>query len=544
MVTTLQPAASRSDSSSAIDAPDTAQRWGRAVETVTVAGHPCRVYTHRPRSVSELLRDARRWGDRPFVIEGQRRLGFLAFEAAVQRVASVLRARGIAQGDRVVLLGYNSLEWLASFWALQALGAVTVLANAWWGDEETRQALATIEPAAVLTDRSGERALDPCFHPMDLRALREAVDAEVPAPELPLPQVAEDDLALIMFSSGTTGLAKGVMMSHRGVIANIQNLLALTGRLPHELSIDKPGTVSLLTVPLFHLAGIQISLSTLLSGGSLVFLEGRFDPLAILELIQREKVRVWGAIPTMVSRVVEHEHFGEFDVSSLRSIPMGGAAISAELREKVQRAFPATKKSVGSLYGLTEAGGVLAAGSADDVKGRPGCVGRPLPVVELRIADADAGGGGEIFARTPTVTLGYWRDPTPIADAEGWVKTGDLGRIEDGHLYLVGRSKDIVIRGGENIACAHVEHCLQAHPDVVEVAIIGLPHADLGEEVAAVVVLREGASATAEDLRRHAAAHLGKFEVPSRWWLRGEALPTNATGKILKRDLPRQWSGD
>ncbi|VTU22544.1 Long-chain-fatty-acid--CoA ligase [Variovorax sp. SRS16] len=543
-MSTLQQASPPVAAPADIDTPDASQRWGRTVETVTVAGHPCRAYAHRPRSIPELLRDARRWGHRPFVIEGERRLDFLAFEAAVQRVASALRARGIAQGDRVVLLAYNSLEWLVAFWALQSLGAVTVLANAWWGDDETREALATVDPVAVLTDREGARALDPSFRPMDLRALRSVIDASESVAALPPTRLSEDDLAIIMFSSGTTGVAKGVMMSHRGVIANIQNLLALTGRLPNELPMDKPGTVSLLTVPLFHLAGIQISLSTLLSGGSLVFLEGRFDPLAILNLIQREKVRVWGSIPTMVSRVVEHERFAEFDTSSLRSIPMGGAAISVELREKVQRAFPATKKSVGSLYGLTEAGGVLAAGSGDDVKGRPGCVGKPLPVVELRIADADASGAGEIFARTPTVTLGYWGDPVPIADADGWVKTGDLGRVEDGHLYVVGRSKDIVIRGGENIACAHVEHGLQTHPDVVEVAVVGLPHADLGEEVAAVVVLREGASANVEDLRRHAAAHLGKFEVPSRWWLRSEALPTNATGKIFKRDLPRQWAGD
>ncbi|WP_256354293.1 class I adenylate-forming enzyme family protein [Variovorax sp. dw_308] len=520
------------------------QRWGRSVEAGVVAGHPCRVYAQRPRSLSELLHDARRWGTRPFVIEGERRLGFAAFEAAVHRVAGHLHARGIRQGDRVVLLGYNSVEWLASFWAVQLLGGVAVLANAWWGDDETRTALALIEPAAVLTDRSGAHAIDERFHPIDLRALRAIVDSSEQVAQPPTPPVGEDDIAIIMFSSGTTGAAKGVMMSHRGVVANIQNLLVLTGRLPSELPIDKPGTVSLLSVPLFHLAGIQISFSTLLSGGALVFLEGRFDPAEVLGLIQREKVRVWGSIPTMVSRVVDFEDFDAFDTSSLRSIPMGGAAISAKLRAKVQRAFPATKKSVGSLYGLTEAGGVLAAGSADDVKGRPGCVGRALPVVELRIDAPDAGGIGEILARTPTLTSGYWRDATPIADAEGWVKTGDLGRIEGDHLYVVGRSKDIIIRGGENIACAHVEHALLAHPSVREAAVVPLAHADLGEEVGAVVVLRDDMPVTVEQLREHALANLGKFEVPSRWWLHDGPLPTNATGKILKRDLPKRWGGD
>jgi long-chain acyl-CoA synthetase len=521
-----------------------AARWGREVESASVAGHFSLVYVHRPRSIAELLHDARRWGDRTFVVEGERRLTFSAFEAATNAVAARLRELGIDKGDRVVLLAYNCLEWLAAFWALQLLGAVPVLANVWWGKEETRAALSSIKAAAVLTDRSGEQAVDEEFRPIDLRGLRAVIDQNPGAEAVLLPDVAEDDVAMIMFSSGTTGQAKGVMMSHRGVVSNIQNLLVLTGRLPNELPLDRPGTVSLLSVPLFHLAGIQISFSTLLSGGRLVFLEGRFDVEAILGLMQREKVRVWGSIPTMVSRVVEHERFSDFDTSSLRSIPMGGAAISPELREKVQRAFPAIQKSVGTLYGLTEAGGVLTAGSAEDIKGRPGCVGKPLPVVEVRIGNPDSSGTGEIMARTPTMPAGYWHDSTAISDAEGWIKTGDTGRFESGHLYVVGRSKDIIIRGGENIACAHVEHCLQTHPDVVEVAVVPLPHADLGEEVGAVVVIREGCTVTAKDLAAHAALSLGKFELPSRWWLRREALPTSATGKVLKRDLPQQWAGN
>jgi long-chain acyl-CoA synthetase len=521
-----------------------AQRWGREVEPATVRGHASLVYRQRPGSLAELLVDARRWQGRSFVVEGERRLRFEQFEAAVVRIARQLRSQGIAQGDRVVLLAYNSVEWLASVWALQTLGAVPVLGNAWWSAEEARTALDLVQPAAVLTDREGDAAIDTAFRTIALRSLRPLVDGDAPAQPWTLPAVDEDEVALIMFTSGTTGQAKGVMMSHRGVIANIQNLLVLTGRMPSELPLEQPGTVSLLTVPLFHLSGVQISFSTLLSGGTLVFLEGRFDPDAVLRLIARERVRVWGSIPTMVSRVLEHPALANHDVSSLRSIPMGGAAIPAELRDKLRAAFPGVKKSVGSLYGLTEAGGVLAAGSAQDIEGRPGCVGKPLPVVEIRIANADAAGNGEILARTPTVTLGYWGDPTPVSDSEGWVRTGDLGRCEGGYLYLTGRSKDIIIRGGENIACAHVEQCLLAHPEVLEAAVVPLPHADLGEEVGAVVVLRAGAHASAGDLRAHVAAHLGKFQVPSRWWLRREPLPVNATGKIDKRGLPREWAGD
>jgi len=194
------------------------------------------------------------------------------------------------------------------------------------------------------------------------------------------------------------------------------------------------------------------------------------------------------------------------------------------------------------MYGLTEVGGVLATGSGDDVQGRPGCVGRPLSTVEIRLSNAEASGIGEIMARTPTATCGYLGDPSRLDDADGWIATGDLGRFdEDGRLYIVGRSKDMIIRGGENVASVHVERCLRTHPAVAEVAVVGLPHADLGEEVAAAVVIRTGASATEEELRVHAASQLARFEVPSRWWLRHEPLPTNATGKVLKREVTAVW---
>jgi long-chain acyl-CoA synthetase len=326
------------------------------------------------------------------------------------------------------------------------------------------------------------------------------------------------------------------------VVANLQNLLVLTGRLPNELPAGHRGTVSMLSVPLFHLAGVQISCTTLLSGGSLIFLKGRFDAAEVLQLIERERVRVWGSIPTMVSRVLDHPDFAKWDTSTVTSIPMGGAAISPELRQRVAAAFTNVRGRVGSLYGLTEAGGVLAAGSGQDVRDRPGCVGRALPVVELRIQNPDAEGVGEIQARTPTVTDGYLGETGGIADADGWVSTGDLGRLEEPNwLYVTGRAKDIIIRGGENIASAHVERGLLAHPDVLEAAAVALPHPDLGEEVGAAIVLRPGAAADVEGVRAAAAQSLARFELPTRFWVRRTPLPTNAAGKVLRREIRDAW---
>jgi steroid-24-oyl-CoA synthetase len=513
-------------------------RWGREVERTTVDGHPCLVYVHRPRSVSELLLEGRRWPEREFLIQGARRMTRAEHEHAVARVAADLRSRGIGRGDTVLLLGFNRIEWVVAFWAVQAIGAVVALGNAWWSDDEVAGAVTALAPSFAVTDRAITGVPTVGFD-----ALQAVADGPVAVP-LELAPVAEDELALIMFSSGTTGAPKGVLMSHRSVVANIQNVLGLTGRMPDELPEHHPGTVAMLSVPLFHLAGIQVSLTTLLSGGRAVFLTGKFDAAEVLRLIEAEKVRVWGSIPTMVSRVLDHPDFDAHDTSSVSSVPMGGSAISPELRARVSQRFTGVRSRVGSLYGLTEAGGVLAAGSGKDITSRPGAVGMALPVVELIIRNPGPDGVGEIGARTPTMTGGYLGDPQPITDPDGWIFSGDLGRIDaDGWLYVTGRSKDIVIRGGENIAAVHVESALATHPDVAEVAVVPLPHPDLGEEVAAAVVLRPGGSATEDELAAHAARVLARHEVPSRWWLHPGPLPTNASGKIVRRIVREEWPG-
>lgn len=515
------------------------ERWGTTIAMGTVNGHPCRMYETRPCSLFELLIDAQRWAERTLLVQGSRRMDGVQHLGAVARVARLLRAHGAKRGARIMLLGFNHIEWFVSFWAIQCIGATAVLGNRWWSDDETASALRTIGPTVLITDKP-PLAVEGLAH-VSFEAVRRVVEDS--ADDLMTPEpVDEDAPAVILFTSGTTGVAKGIVMSHRSVIANIQNLLVLTGRLPSALPASHSGTVSLMTMPLFHLAGLQIQIMNVLSGGTLVFLNGKFDALEVLQLMEREKVRAWGSVPTMVSRVIQHPDFAKFDTSSVSSIPMGGAAIPHELRAEIARAFPKTHKRVGNMYGLTEAGGVLAAGSGKELDDRPQCVGKPLPTVEVRIDKPNEEGVGEILARTPSATSGFVGDPTPIDDADGWISTGDLGRIDaEGYLYVVGRQKDTIIRGGENIASVHVENCLRQHPDVLEVAVVPLPHADLGEEVGAAVVLRAGAAVSVDALRQHAAKGLAKFEVPTRWWLSQEALPTNASGKVVKRDVVRNW---
>jgi long-chain acyl-CoA synthetase len=246
--------------------------------------------------------------------------------------------------------------------------------------------------------------------------------------------------------------------------------------------------------------------------------------------MERERVMVWAAVPTMVSRVLDAA--GDHDLSCVRSVTMGGAPVSRALRERVRDVFPAVVRGAGVSYGLTEAGGVVAAGIGPALADRPGSVGRPLPLVEVRIAD------GEILVRSAAVMTGYWGVAENPVGPDGWLCTGDLGHLDDeGYLFVDGRAKDVVIRGGENISCPRVEAVLAAHPAVAEVAVVGLPDADLGERVAAVVVLRSGHPCTADALDAFARRELAPFEVPASWWVRDEPLPVNAAGKVVKSEL-------
>jgi long-chain acyl-CoA synthetase len=416
-----------------------------------------------------------------------------------------------------------------------------VLGNAWWSKPEIAHALGVAESSLVAADTKRAALLPAGTAHADLASI--AGPTDVPTDPGPRAGHREGDPAVILFTSGTTGAPKAAVLSHRSVIGNVHNLLVATRRLPSQLPPDHPGTVSLVCVPLFHVGGMQTVMTALLTGGTLVFLEGRFDPAEVLRIIETERVRVWGAVPTMVARVLDHPDLPSRDTSSLASLTIGGSFVPPELLARARAAFPSAGRRTGTVYGMTETGGGLTAVTGSDMEERPGTVGRALATVDLRILDPNNDGLGEILARSPTVMDGYLGHPEdPILTTDGWLHTGDLGRIDDdGYLYVLGRCKDIVIRGGENVACAHVESALASHPAVHHVAVLALPHPEFGEEVAAAVVLRPGAEVTEADLTDHARQTLGYFQVPTRWWIRHDPLPTNATGKIVKRELKEAW---
>jgi long-chain acyl-CoA synthetase len=513
--------------------------WGAEVVLSAVHGHPSLVYAKRPSHITAVLEHARRWAHRPFLIQGDRVVTFEEHEALVRATAARLRAQGVGPGDRVALFAANSPEWVATFFAAIALRAIAVPCNGWWSAEEMAHACELVDPAAVVSD---ERRLERV--PAGQRVIATSALAASPAePVDPGVDGNEDDPAVILFTAGTTRFPKGAVLSHRALVANVQSLLYVSRKLPHQVTDDNPPSTALVGLPLFHIGAIQLILVPPMTGSQVVFLEGRFEPAAVLEQMEARRVTMFSGVPTMMERLVAHPGVGRRDMSALRTVVLGGSPVDDALLGRVRSVFPGTARGVGKTYGLTEAGGVVSTGVGRQITEHPGSSGQLVPVVEVRIQDAGADGNGRILVRSPAAMDCYWGVPgDPTVDVDGWVDTGDLGRVDDDRfLYITGRAKDVIIRGGENIAPAAVEAVLTGHSAVAEAAVVGLPDPDLGEIVGAAVVL--SSPVTSDELAAYAAQRLSSFSVPARWWLRSEQLPTNDAGKVLKHVLAAGWPG-
>jgi acyl-CoA synthetase (AMP-forming)/AMP-acid ligase II/alcohol dehydrogenase class IV len=519
--------------------------WGDRIAVEEIGGAPFRIYVERPKRISELFAFAERWGSRPYVVQGERVLTFAGLKTAVGAKSRALAEAGIKRGDRVFVLGWNGPAWVVNFWACVCAGAVPVAANAWWSEGELADALTALKPALTLADSRGAARMPTGWRigswEIELDATNTEAetnsDADAALPSKPS-EPSENDPAVIIFTSGTEGRPKAVVLAHRSLLASLQMLLHISRRLPQQpkQGDETAGEAILHTGPLFHIGGVGAMLRGVTVGNTLVMPQGRFDPAEALALIERHQISRWNAVPTMATRLLEHPDVQQRDLSSLRALTLGGAPVSAELLKLMRSGLPGVEARIATGYGLSENGGQATAASGADTAGRPGSSGRPLPCVEIRIVPRSGMPDGEVFLRSPTQMLGYFgEDESPI-DREGWLHTGDLGRLDDdGHLWITGRCKDIIIRGGENIAPAAVERALLAIPGVSEAAVFGVPHPDLGEEVMAVVVA-EGETSP-DRLQEHLSTSLASFAVPSRWSLRKEKLPVNMTGKIDKAAL-------
>ncbi len=522
-----------------------------------VRGERMSVFKGRTASLRALFEASASHGEKEHIVFGDERLTFADLHERVSAFAHVLREQyGVRPGDRVAVLAANCPEWVVAFWATVSIGGVVAALNGWWQRDEVLYGVGDSDPKVLIGDRkrlervAGEDLGRPVVEiESDFARLLDA-GAGKPLPDV---EIAEDDPAVILYTSGTTGRPKGAVNTHRGIcgfvsvgmLNGVRNMMLAieSGRAPSS----PPASPSMLvTVPLFHLSGLYAGCVTMLSvGGKSVYRPGRFDPEDVLRLIEAEKVTTWSALGNMPHRVVSDPAVGKYDLSSIANIGSGGGPTSPEIQQRIREVFPTGGKNMGIGYGLSESVTAVAMITGDELEANPTAVGRSVPTHEIEIRDEEGnalpeGVEGEIFIRSPYVMLEYWRKPEPTKETllpGNWLRTGDIGRFENGLLYINSRARDMILRGGENIYPVEIEHRLEAHPDVAEAAVLGVDHEELGQEVKAVVVARDGVTLDSETLAGWVGEALAGYKVPAHWEQRREPLPRNAAGKVLKNVL-------
>jgi len=525
-----------------------------------VLGERMPVFRNRRRSLREILGASAALGDRDYVVHGERRISYAHHLGLVASTAQALRdLYGVRPGDRVAILAANCPEWIVAFWATTSLGASVAALNGWWTADEILYGVENSDPRLLIGDRKRLARVagsDLGVPVLEIESGFEKLLRFAPDATLPEDPIAEDDAAVILYTSGTTGRPKGAVNTQRGICGFLQGamlngirlmLTAAASGAPPEPSPQPPA--ALVTAPLFHMSGLHAGAIMMLAvGGKTVWRSGRFDPEDVLRLIEKERITSWAGLGSMAPLVLNHPKLGEYDLSSLRNLGSGGAPASPTLLERMKQVSPVGARGRGLGYGLSESVATVAMIGGEELEERPTSVGRVQPTIAVEIRDPEGrvlpeGREGEIHVRSPYTMLGYWGndDATRQAIRPGrWLATGDVGRFEDGYLYINSRARDMILRGAENVYPVEIEHRLEAHPEVAEAAVIGVDHPELGQEVKAIVVPKRGAQVDPRELARFVAEKLAPYKVPARWELRSEPLPRNAAGKVLKNVLSGQ----
>ncbi|MFN3237091.1 MAG: class I adenylate-forming enzyme family protein [Pseudomonadales bacterium] len=542
------------------------------IAEVEVRGETIKAYANAPPSLREVWLATAEFAERDYLVYNDDRWTYAQAHQDVASIANWLEAAGVQQGDRVAIAMRNYPEWLLSYWACVSQGIAAVGMNAWWIGEEIDYALKDSAPKVLICDQerldrfNEVKANFPDMKVIGVR-LDNPVEGVTPFSEvtatggsLPERQVDGDEDACIFYTSGTTGRPKGAQLTHRGCVNNIMNLAfagasfgaataLANGEAPPNPE-DAPIGVGLVTTPLFHVtANNCLAHGLTLTGGKLVHMY-KWDAGEALKLVEREGITNLTGVPVMSRELISHPDFAKYDTSTLLSVGGGGAQLQPDLVGKIDKSVASARPNTG--YGMTETCGIITSINGIYFVDKPESCGPAMPNFEAKCVDADGntvapGEVGELWVKGACVIKGYLNREEATAESitNGWLHTGDVARIdEDGFIFIVDRVKDMVLRGGENIFCAEVETVVFEIDDVAECTVFGVEDDRLGEEVGLAVFLKPGATATPDSIRQYCTEHMAKHKVPRYIWIMDEALPRNASGKFLKRELRDTLSVD
>jgi len=533
------------------------------VET-EVRGQKLREYKNALPDLRALWKLSAAHGEKDYLVYDDERWTYADAHREVAGIANWLFAHGVEPGDRVAIAMRNYPEWLLCYWACTSVGVAVVGVNAWWTGPELVYGLGDSDPRVVIAD---EERMQRIFDHRDQIGERTLVGVRLAQPRdgvipietlreyggtLPEVEVDPDADACIFYTSGTTGKPKGAQLTHRGCTNNLMSLVFANTVQPMALAAAREAAptpkneapvapAALVVTPLFHVtANNCVAHSMTAIGGKLVHTY-KWEPGEALRLIEQEEITTFSGVPVMARELIAHPDFAKRDTSSLKALGGGGAQLQPDLVQKIDDTVETARPGTG--YGMTETCGIITSVSADFFVDKPSSAGPAMPCFESKVIDANGGDlppgeAGELCVRGAQVIKGYLNRPEATAETieDGWLRTGDIARIdEDGFIFIVDRAKDMVLRGGENIYCAEVEAAIFEHDAVSECTVFGVEDERLGEEVGAAILLAQPIEAGA--LRDFLRERLAGFKVPRYIWFMDGALPRNASGKFLKREL-------
>ena len=538
-----------------------------AFEEVThFTGITYREFKNTPKTLASFYEFGLSFPEWEFIVFNDERYSYQDIHIKAAQTANALKNAGIKKGDRVAICMANNPEYIITFMAVTSMGAVCVLLNSWWVPDEVKYGLENSGASILIADEKRLLGLEK-FTELKKIVVRSSNSSDEyedfntfiknQSESFDDSGLDTNDNATIFYTSGSTGFPKGVLSTHRNILSTLFSW-ALVTTLKREVedvadNLESDSIVNtseqqsaiLHCVPLFHVTGSHSGFLMSIIAGRKMVMMSKWDPGAALQLIQDEKIGAITGVPTQTWDLLTHPDKDKYDLSSFKELSGGGAPRPPEHVKKLKDGFKDAEPSIG--YGLTETNAAGTLNLGKDYISHPGSCGRAIPpVTDVAIIDENWNfidkpkAVGEIVIKSPANMVGYWGNQEAtdeVFNDDGWFRSGDLGYIDDGFVYIVDRVKDMVIRGGENISCIEVETAIYNHPSVQEAAVFGIPEERLGETLCVAICLKPSMQLTEQDLNDFLKDKLAAFKIPSFVQIGFEELPRVASGKFSKTQL-------